>query len=229
LDWINWEKSFLHFAAATGSFDLVKSMLDRRPDLLDKQDDMGQTPLLLALQSGDLHTVQYLIAQGADCQKADVNGVTAMHWAAMLDGEERKTIIFKLREKCAPVDVGAKIISGHGQTPSHLLGAAAINGTPLMWAISLSDPDSVDALLEVGADPTCRPFSKDNSSPFEVACQLYEPQILKKFLSKPNVRLDVMRSRPLVHEGPSRLVQPLFFALSGGSRWDRLIRQATNL
>jgi len=137
LDWINWEKSFLHFAAATGSFDLVKSMLDRRPDLLDKQDDMGQTPLLLALQSGDLHTVQYLIAQGADYRKWDVNTVTAMHWATMLDGEVRKTVMFKLKERCAPVDVGAKIVSDHGQTLRHLIGAAAINGTPLMWAISI--------------------------------------------------------------------------------------------
>lgn len=222
LDWINWEKSFLHFAAATGSFDLVKSMLDRRPDLLDKQDDMGQTPLLLALQSGDLHTVQYLIAQGADCRKWDVNTVTAMHWATMLDGEERKTVIFKLKERCAPVDVGAKIVCDHGQTPSHLIG------TPLMWAISLSDPDAVDALLEVGADPTCRPFGQDNGSPFEVACQLHESQILKKFLSIPKVRSDVMRSRPLVHEGPSPLVQPLFFALSSVSRWDRLIRHGSN-
>lgn len=187
LDWIKWEQSFLHFGAATGLLRLVKFILHRRPDLLNKQDDMGQTPLALTLQSGDAATVQYLIAQGVDCQRADADGVTPMHWATMLNGKGRKAIIYKLKEDGAHVDAWAKNAGIDGQIPRHLLGAPAINGTPLMWAVRLGDLDAVDALLEAGADPTCRPVNQNEWSPFEVACQLHESQIVERFLSKREV------------------------------------------
>lgn len=56
--------SFLHSAFSNGRLDVVKKILSKRPDLrklLNDQDNMGNTPLHLAVKNSDQESVDFLL------------------------------------------------------------------------------------------------------------------------------------------------------------------------
>lgn len=79
----------IHFAAENGAFDLVKKLLDFRPELLNSEDDLGQTPLLWASANGHLDIVCYLLYLHADFKKSTQkpgsrdDNMSPLHWAVL--------------------------------------------------------------------------------------------------------------------------------------------------
>ncbi len=90
----------------------------------------GETPVMLAALRGRLPWVQALVRRGALINEA---GFTALHYA------------------CSGPDNG---VSAWLITQGAELDARSPNGsTPLMLAAGYGSPDSVDVLLQAGADP----------------------------------------------------------------------------
>ena len=91
----------------------------------------GETPVMLAALRGHLPWVQALVRRGALINEA---GFTALHYA------------------CSGPDNG---VSAWLITQGAELDARSPNGsTPLMLAAGYGSPDSVDVLLQAGADPS---------------------------------------------------------------------------
>jgi uncharacterized protein len=93
----------------------------------------ADAPLANAAERSDRATVRALLAQRVDVNQAQVDGMTALHWAAYLDDLESAKLLV-----LAKADV--KAANRYGVTP---LSLACINGDEALVAL----------LLEAGADP----------------------------------------------------------------------------
>jgi uncharacterized protein len=143
--------NLLHYAAAHGSADIVKLLLDRGMTI-DAQDKIGRTPVLVAsvfvncARSQDIpkfqETIRLLISRGADLNILDGFGQNLLHYAARFD----HVMIQEL------IDAGVAL-NGY----SELTGC-----TPLMEMVAngvegdQSSLFKVQLLLEAGADPSLR-------------------------------------------------------------------------
>lgn len=90
-------------------------------------------PLIDAVRAGDRAAVRALLQTQAPVGAAEMDGTTALHWAARADDPEMAVLLLE-----AGADVNAA--TRHGVTPLML---AAINGSPAMTG----------TLLAAGADP----------------------------------------------------------------------------
>ena len=90
-------------------------------------------PLIDAVKAGDADAVESLLADGVSVRTAEVDGATALHWAAHHDHPEIAGLL---------LDAGAEVdaTNRYGVTP---LALASLNGSTPMIA----------RLLEAGADP----------------------------------------------------------------------------
>lgn len=119
------EDESLHSAAWAGVVDAIKSLLSRGFSI-DRRDDLGRTPLMIAADNDKLHAVTYLLEKGADPSLQDNSGWNALHQAS-------RSGIVAIMEKILSygVDIESKTIAS----------------TPLMLAKRYGNSDAVDYLL----------------------------------------------------------------------------------
>ena len=82
----NLAPNFCSLAADQENFDKMISMLDgisekQRSQLINSQDDQGDTPLIIASRNGNLKCVEFLVENGADIYAKDAGGRNAYYWA----------------------------------------------------------------------------------------------------------------------------------------------------
>jgi ankyrin repeat protein len=137
----------LHVAAAHGSADIVSLLLQRgaNVNIVDKL--FGSTPLITALSSivseapDKIRVVEVLVANGADVRRADEDGKTPLHWAAIKGNREIVTSLLARGAEInaldaylnAPLDLvpdapTADYLLAHG---ARLAGISANGRTPL--------------------------------------------------------------------------------------------------
>ena len=90
----------IHTAAEKGDLAGVQAELDKGADV-NKKDNDGMTPLLIAVTLGHKEIVELLIAKGADVNVADPFSMTPLHFAAVFG---QKEITELLLAECADVD-----------------------------------------------------------------------------------------------------------------------------
>jgi len=132
------EDESLHSAAWAGVVDAIKSLLSRGFSI-DRRDDLGRTPLMIAADNDKLHAVTYLLEKGADPSLQDNNGWHALHHASQGGNPE---VIDLMISHVPSIDS----ITEEGLTS-------------LMIAAGNGKLQAVEYLLEKGADPSLQ----DNS------------------------------------------------------------------
>ena len=83
----------LHWAAATGNVDVADLLLRAGADIQRKTRVGAYTPLLIASRYGHEAVVQRLLAAASDPNVANVNGTTALMFAASAGGGAVKTLL----------------------------------------------------------------------------------------------------------------------------------------
>jgi ankyrin repeat protein len=123
-----------------------------------------------AAQKGDLALVKKLIAQGADVNIPQGDGMTALHWAADHGDSAMAAALIKARANVkattrignyTPLHVASRDASGGVVRQLIAAGAdvkapTATGATPLHLAAAGGSIAAVNALLEKGADPNAR-------------------------------------------------------------------------
>ena len=127
--------SALHLAAKTGAWSLetIKFLLNYKVEI-DLEDNNGETPLMAACSvDGNLVIVNGLLALGADINKVNKKGASALHFAAKFASSGT---VESLLDQGISVNVTDNA-----------------NKTPLMWACSYSDNlDKITLLISKGAE-----------------------------------------------------------------------------
>ena len=123
-----------------------------------------------AAMRGDLAAVKKLIAQGADVNAAEGDGMTALHWAADRGDSAMAAALLRAHANVkavtrigayTPLHVACR--SGSGPIVEALIKAgsdvkalAETGATPLHLAAEAGDSTAVAALLAAGADPNAK-------------------------------------------------------------------------
>ncbi|CAB0044591.1 unnamed protein product [Trichogramma brassicae] len=134
---------------------------------VNAQDDLGRTPLHLALDYGDRRMCEWLLRKGANANLANNDGSTPLHLVSETDGDEHDLaeMIFKLsHDYYKPLNVDAWDESGN--TALHL---AIKNGLKKL----------VEVLLRNGACPNS--FNRCGLTPLHVCLEKEDDDLLRLF------------------------------------------------
>jgi ankyrin repeat protein len=105
----------LHYAAQTGSRDIVSYLLEG-PGILDAQDPMGMTPLHYAALRGSREIAELMIAHKQDLNATDVSGMTPLHHAVKQGNinvidlllAEGADLTIRARDSLTPLDMASR-------------------------------------------------------------------------------------------------------------------------
>ncbi len=141
-------------------------MVAEDPKLLNARGPEGSTPFMYAVLYTDATTLERLIKQGADPNKRNDAGATALIWAA-LDLEKTRVLLAhgadvnaRSEDMRTPLMVAAgrpgggpivKLLLAHGANPNPTPNPGA-ESSPLLEASLAGDAESMQALLDRGAD-----------------------------------------------------------------------------
>lgn len=103
----------LHLAACNLNTDIVEMLLARKDVVVDQEDNIGFTPLLLATVYNRLPNMEMIIKAGADLTHAEQDGDTALHFAADKNNVEAANLLL---EKGIDINTTDK----HGWTALHI-------------------------------------------------------------------------------------------------------------
>jgi ankyrin repeat protein len=141
-------------------------MVAEDPKLLNARGPEGSTPFMYAVLYTDAAALEWLIRQGADPNKRNDAGATALMWAA-LDLEKTRVLVAhgadvnaRSDDARTPLMVAAgrpggapivKLLLAHGANPNPTSNPSA-ESSPLLEASLAGDAEIMQALLDHGAD-----------------------------------------------------------------------------
>ncbi|XP_026437755.1 26S proteasome non-ATPase regulatory subunit 10-like [Papaver somniferum] len=161
----------LHFAAAGGSLQVCKYLLENLKLDVDSKDGKGHTPLCHATIQGHLETVRYLLERGANVDALNDTSYTPLHCAAVIGDTKIITLLLSrvvcvdLATRCGTALLFAachghrdavKVLLDHGSNPNVVGSQSMLR--PLIAAISVRSWEGVELLLQAGADPNAVSF-----------------------------------------------------------------------
>lgn len=150
----------LHHACWNNQGEVVKALIERDPASVNKRNDDGESPLLLAVRQSNLMIVELLLAAGAETDCADIHGVMPLHVAA-----GKGDLFVGKALLAAGADPGKKTIEGQ---------------TPLILAAQNSRNDFTALLVEAGADVNA--VDNDQHSALYYASQAGYAEIVEQLL-----------------------------------------------
>ena len=152
--------TLLHIFSATNRPEALSRLLDfALMSDINSINRRGQTPLYRASMAGVTQNVIMLLGRGADPKISPLpQGPTCLHWLFHFDSCDLSQIIDSFTKQGALIDAPAKCLTQFLHYPFEVCG-----GTPLHWAVEMSNPDAVMALIRHGANVSIR----DGRDPYE--------------------------------------------------------------
>ncbi|PIO68016.1 DHHC zinc finger domain protein [Teladorsagia circumcincta] len=182
-DWTDSDDcSLLHWAAINNRLHVAELLLRRRANVNAVGGVLASTPLHWAARQGHVLMVAFLVTNGAQVEKRDVEGFTPLHVAAQFGAtpvvgyliargqsvdapdESRITPAMWAAAKCPQPDPLQLLIT---------LGAdvnkadAAYHNTPLHWAATNGNITAVNTLLKADCDLAAT--NRDNETALDIA------------------------------------------------------------
>jgi ankyrin repeat protein len=168
--------TYLHAGAALGvdpdHFRNVISVADTRN--INAQDDIGNTPLHLAMRFGNVEVAQILLEHGARASLPNKRGETPWHWLVLVKEADIDELALLMSEDTDGLEIFS--MSRNSVNDQY---AIAHGGTALHWAVEMRAPSAALTLLSYGADPLikCRGLS-----PLDLAIKDNAAELLEVFL-----------------------------------------------
>jgi ankyrin repeat protein len=172
-----------------GHVEEVASLLDADPQLLEaREDEEGDTPLVVAAEHGHAGVISLLLERGADVNASDIMGYTALQYTAEQGHEEVVSILlsrgadFSRQSLSGFTALMLASLHGHLGIVRQLLQHMAGRGlderdgrgcTALRWACSSGHVEVARCLLLAGADHTIA--GSDGLTPRQVAAANWRP------------------------------------------------------
>uniref|UniRef100_A0ABD2XC20 Uncharacterized protein n=1 Tax=Trichogramma kaykai TaxID=54128 RepID=A0ABD2XC20_9HYME len=185
--------------------DLVKiffKIIDKTQQTVqvDARDNLGNTPLLLALDQGSKTAVKFLLRRGADPKLSNAKGWTSLHF------------IYNRSYNCALAELFFKTIEDIQQTVQ-INVQDKMGKTPLHLAFqyygSYCDKNSEEGLLRRGADPNLA--DKDGLTPLHVISEnCYTNDLIKMLFNISDEKHQSMQIEARDNEGNIPLHTALF-------------------
>ncbi|XP_071110074.1 E3 ubiquitin-protein ligase MIB2-like isoform X2 [Haliotis cracherodii] len=153
-----------------GDLDLVKAMIQSKPQLLSQQTGLQNlTPLMKACHVGNMEIARFLLDSGASLETQGHKGITALS-AAIIGKKEAITTML--------IQKGADIHHRHrnGQTTLHL-------------AVHNRHPNILKVLMQKGVDVNATDHSGD--TPLHDAIHLQNDECAKILIESPNTNLQL--------------------------------------
>ena len=72
----------IHEAAKSGDLEILRTLIENDPALVNSLDSDRNTPLILAVDAGKLEAASFLIKSGADVNAVNYNKESSLHIAA---------------------------------------------------------------------------------------------------------------------------------------------------
>ena len=86
----------IHCAAAIGSADVLRWLLNERPDLIDIRNALGDTPLVSACRFGHLETVLVLLKRSANASISNYSNENALHFLWRFESSKAQALFLPL-------------------------------------------------------------------------------------------------------------------------------------
>jgi len=151
-------------AVTKGNFNRVVALLKDHPDLLDKKNNLGQTPLTVAVNHNQLEIAELLLANGADVNARDPYMHTPLILAMSVYNHDKMVRLLltkgadvNLEDKGSMTALAYAVRQGQLDDAKILIANDAninvVAGTsPLYWAVMGFQTEMVELLLANGAD-----------------------------------------------------------------------------
>ncbi len=160
----------IHELSKKGDLIKVKALLEKEPELINKKDNKGWSPLHHTSFHGHNEVVEFLISSGAEIHALDNIGCTPLHRAA-LRGHVNITRLL--------IEAGAEINK-----------KSTFGFTPLAFAVRSNQKKVTEYLITKGADVNLR--EGDGDAPLHTAAVFGRKEIVELLLSN-NADINIRR------------------------------------
>ena len=202
-------KTAVHYCADSQSSACLDQILDLHPTLLDRGDNEGCTPLILAVLAGNTNIIRHLVARNARIDAVDSEQHSAVHWAVVCGELEALDVLCNSGAQINTPDIhGAYPIhyaaqmcgpsTDHNSSPEKsrtflvvlrkLLARGADPNVldkdlrpPVLWAASAGSVDAFLALVNYGASASS--IDKDGLSALHCAASRGHRECLSILIS----------------------------------------------
>jgi ankyrin repeat protein len=187
-----WNTPLIHLAAEAGHLDCVKLLLKHGVDvnLRDRLD--RATPLHWAASRGHLDIVKHLADAGADLEGAgDDHEIGVLGWATCFHDVQREAAEYLLSRGARPTifssvalgraDLIRRVIASDRRQLHARMSCFEHRMTPLHLAVLKNQPESVAALIKLGADTGGR--DRRGRTPLGCATPKNDPKIAKLLIA----------------------------------------------
>ena len=218
---LTWMSKLLHIACTRGMTRLASTIVPLDTASITMVNSRGQTPFVVACQSGNLEIAILLLDHGADIDTPDVNGFTVLHWLISFSDSEKIELASHIAGGAEHIDAfGSAPQEATGDPSPNLQGGPLLTGTPLCWAVACRDLVAVDILMNMGADPFIR--KGKSLSALELACSSHVADIIHRMLQCSAVRVKATQFEDF---GSGNLtVNLMFWVVCNKSRFDSLVK-----
>jgi ankyrin repeat protein len=145
--------TYIHLVASAGYLEYML-FFHKLGCNLELENEDGETPLLLAMESMKANVAGFLLAIDMDPTRKTKRGVTPLHLLGMFHGQELDYLTMNILGIFnAHPDLNIDALAQEIQSAAHHYYTSLATGSPLNWVVGQNNVRAAHVLLVLGADP----------------------------------------------------------------------------